>query len=145
MKKSIKTEITINADRKKVWEILTQLDEYHSWNPFLVESAGNVTAGARLKNTMKNGNKTMTFKPKVLTVREYEYFDWLGHLFVKGIFDGHHYFMLEEVSPGKAKLVHGEHFSGILSGLLLKRIGNETRKNFELMNQALKQRAEGAR
>jgi hypothetical protein len=61
---------------------------------------------------------------------------------VKGIFDGHHSFELEEVGNGQVKLIHSEKFSGILSGFLLKKIGADTRNNFVKFNEALKNRVE---
>ncbi len=144
MQSTIRTEIIINAPKEKVWSILTNLEAFETWNPFLVKSKGTVAPGARLENTMKNGDSTMTFRPKVLTVKPNEYFDWLGSLWVRGLFDGHHYFKIEETGPGQVNLIHGENFSGILSGMILKKIGEETRQNFIRMNQALKALAEAA-
>ncbi len=142
MPKNISTEITINAPREKVWAILTDFNNYYSWNPFIVQSSGQAVVGSRLINTMMNGKGTMVFKPVVLTVKQNEYFDWLGSLFIKGLFDGHHYFKLEDLGNGQTRLTQGENFSGILAGLLLISIGKQTRKGFEKMNEALKERAE---
>ena len=142
MPKNISTEITINAPREKVWAILTDFNNYYSWNPFIVQSSGQAVVGTRLVNTMMNGKGTMVFKPVVLTVKQNEYFDWLGSLFIKGLFDGHHYFKLEDLGNGQTRLTQGENFSGILAGLLLISIGKQTRKGFEKMNEALKERAE---
>jgi hypothetical protein len=139
---SIRTEIVINANKEKVWDILTNFENYPQWNPFIKEIKGTLEVGNRLQNTMLNEGKKFTFKPKVLKVIPYQYFDWIGHLFIKGLFDGHHYFELEETGPGQVKLSHGEHFSGILSGPLLKKIGESTRNNFVKMNQAIKELAE---
>ncbi len=144
MQSTIRTEIIINAPKEKVWSILTNLEAFETWNPFLVKSKGTVAPGDRLENTMKNGDSTMTFRPKVLTVKPNEYFDWLGSLWVRGLFDGNHYFKIEETGPGQVNLIHGENFSGILSGMILKKIGEETRQNFIRMNQALKALAEAA-
>lgn len=142
MPKNISTEIIIHAPREKVWAILTDFNNYYSWNPFIVQSSGQAVVGSRLVNTMKNGKGTMVFKPVVLTVKQNEYFDWLGSLFIKGLFDGHHYFKLEDLGNGQTRLTQGENFSGILAGLLLISIGKQTRKGFEKMNEAVKERAE---
>jgi hypothetical protein len=142
MNKSISTEIVINAPKEKVWDILTDFKNYKEWNPFIVNIDGELGVNNRLTNTMLNGNKTFVFKPKILKVLPNQYFDWLGSLFVKGIFDGHHYFEIEELPEGRVKLKHGENFSGILSSYILKKIGDETRNNFIKMNQAIKMTAE---
>ena len=142
MSQKIKTEIIINASKEKVWDILTNFSDYAKWNPFIVDVQGTLAAGNTLTNTMRNGNKTFVFKPKVLNVTLYKYFDWIGSLFIKGIFDGHHYFEIEELTPTQVKLNHGEQFSGLLSSFILKKIGNDTRNNFIKMNGAIKQLAE---
>lgn len=144
MNRSIKTEIIINAAKEKVWQILTDFQDYPSWNPFIVSIQGNLKTSSRLINTLSNGGKKYVFKPRVLSVVPHQYFDWLGSLFIGGLFDGHHYFEIEELSPNQVKFTQGEHFSGILSGYILKKIGNETRHNFIRMNEALKARAESA-
>ncbi|WP_194778128.1 SRPBCC domain-containing protein [Pararhodonellum marinum] len=138
----IKTEIIINASKEKVWDLLTDLEQYQNWNPFIVKSSGKVAPGNIVVNTMKNGEGTITFKPKILKVEPLHYFDWMGRLWVKGLFDGHHYFKIEPLGPEQVKLVHGENFSGILSSMILKKIGEQTRENFVKMNQAVKVMAE---
>jgi len=138
----IKTEIIINASQEKVWQVLTNLEEYSRWNPFIVRSIGSIAEGNTLTNTLKSGTGNMTFRPRVLKVEATTYFDWLGRLWVKGLFDGHHYFELKALGPDQVKLIHGEKFSGIFSGVIFRKIGEETRQNFEKMNAALKKEAE---
>jgi hypothetical protein len=142
MNKSIRTEIIINASPEKVWSILTDFGHYPDWNPFIRSISGQLKVGSRLTNAIFNGSKEYVFRPKVLSVLEGKYFDWLGHLGIKGLFDGHHYFEIEELGAGQVKLSHGEDFSGILSGYILKKIANDTRAGFVRMNQAIRDRAE---
>lgn len=143
MDKQIHTEIIINAPLQKVWQIIIQLEDYKNWNPILIECHGIANPGQRLKNVMRTqGNKTMSFKPIVTKVEEDQYFEWLGSLLVKGLFDGRHSFRLTEISPNQVRLVHREEFSGIASSFILKKIKEQTTANFILWNQALKARAE---
>jgi len=142
MNKRIKTEIIINASKEKLWVLLTNFSGYPHWNPFIKSIEGELQQGARLTNRLQNGDKTMVFKPIVQEVIPFHAFSWLGSLWIKGLFDGRHYFSIEEIAPNQVKLIHGEDFSGILSTAILKKIGDETRNNFVAMNQALKQLAE---
>jgi hypothetical protein len=142
MNKSIKTEIIINASKEKVWQVLTDFKSYPRWNPFIISIEGQLAKGKTLTNTMVNRSKKFRFKPKVVSVVPFRYFDWLGNLFIKGLFDGHHYFEIEELMPHQVKLSHGEYFSGLLSASILKKIAEDTRNNFIRMNNALKQQAE---
>lgn len=142
MKKRINTEIIINASAETVWQILTDLAAYPEWNPFIIKTEGTLQQGKRLRNTLRNGNKTIVFKPIIQEVTPLISFSWLGSLLVRGLFDGKHFFKIEPVGPNQVKLVHGEDFSGILSSMILNKIGSATRENFVRMNQALKERAE---
>jgi hypothetical protein len=142
MTNSIRTEIIITATKETVWNILTDFPAFPSWNTFIVSIKGELSTGKRLTNTLSNNGKTMVFKPVVGKVIENKYFDWVGNLYIKGLFDGHHYFEIEELANGQVKLIHGEEFSGLLSSYILKKIGQDTRNNFISMNGALKKRAE---
>jgi len=141
--KQIKTEIIINAPKEKIWNILTDLENYQNWNPFITKSIGKVQLGQQLTNTiLLEGQKDQVFKPKIIGVNKGNSFRWLGSLFFKGLFDGEHYFELESIHEQQTKLIHGENFSGIFSGIILKMIREATIQGFEKMNKALKTQAE---
>jgi len=140
--KELTTEIIINASAEQVWHVLTDFAAYHEWNPFIVSSAGKAVEGTRLTNQMKQGDKAMTFKPKLVKVEENRRLEWLGHLWVPGLFDGHHIFIIEELGPQQVKLTQKEKFSGLLRGLVMKQIAETTQAGFIAMNRALKERAE---
>jgi hypothetical protein len=141
-KKIIVTEIIINASARQLWSVLTDLSGYEKWNPFIIKSEGEIKVKAKLTNVLQSGSGTITFKPVVQRVEPMVYFDWIGNLFLPGIFDGHHYFQIQEISENQVKLIHGEIFSGILSSFILRKIRNDTRLNFVKMNQALKNEVE---
>jgi hypothetical protein len=136
--KTIETEITINANVETVWRVLTDFQNHPKWNPFIKSITGEKTVGQTITVSIKppNGNG-MTFKPKILKFDQNKEFRWLGKLGFTGIFDGEHYFILEQISDKQTKFIHGEKFSGILvmiSGKML----DKTKDGFELMNQAIK-------
>jgi hypothetical protein len=143
--KQLETEITINAAPSAVWKVLMDFKAYGEWNPFVVSIKGKADVAAYLKTSIKmEGKKPMDFEPEVLVVRTNQEFRWKGKMFVKGLFDGEHYFILEEKEDGRTELIHGELFTGILAGLILKMIKEDTLKGFESMNEALKIRVESA-
>jgi hypothetical protein len=140
--KELTTEIIINASAEQVWHVLTDFAAYHQWNPFIVSSSGKALEGTRLTNQMKQGDKTMTFTPKLIRVEENHRLEWLGHLWIPGLFDGHHIFIIEELGPQQVKLTQKEKFSGLLRGLVMRQIAETTQAGFIAMNRALKERAE---
>ena len=106
--KSISTSITINAPVTEVWEALMQFDAYPEWNPFVRQISGNASNGEQLQVTIQGeGQKPMSFQPIVLESNPNREFRWKGKLFVKGLFDGEHYFKLESIGVNRTKLIHG--------------------------------------
>ena len=142
VKYELHTEIDIEAPPTEVWAILTDVDAYADWNPFVVSSSGTLAVGERLSNRMQPpGGKAMNFSPTVTVVEPARTFEWLGHLGVAGLFDGRHRFELTETATG-THLTHSEYFNGILVRFLRKSLDTQTLAGFEAMNDALKTRAE---
>jgi hypothetical protein len=140
--KTIETEITINAAPAKVWSVLTNFEEFPRWNPFIKSIEGDKSVGGKLATSILPPNrKLMHFKPRVLVFEENEELRWLGTAFVKGLFDGEHYFKINDLGNGSVKFVHGENFRGILVGLMSK-VFVDTKLGFEQMNEALKKECE---
>jgi len=140
---SISTEVEINAPASAVWSELADAEAYPEWNPFVKHLAGDLKAGSRLNVTIQSeGNAPMGFTPEVLVADANEELRWVGRLGFKGVFDGEHYFILEETGHGTTILSHGETFKGILGYPLLALIRKDTENGFLAMNEALKQRVE---
>jgi len=142
MNHALRTSVDIDAPPSVVWDVLVDLDAWADWNPFIVSSSGSVAVGEQLTNRMEPpGGKGMTFKPKVTEVVDQQVFEWLGRLGLPGIFDGRHRFELSE-QGGLTRLEHTEELSGILVPLMRKSLDGPTLKGFEVMNAALRDRAE---
>jgi hypothetical protein len=143
--KEIHTEIEINASAERVWRELTDFAAYHEWNPFVRRVEGEVRVGARLHVFIRPpGGREMSFRPTVLVAEPNRELRWLGHLWLPGIFDGEHSFVIETLEDRRVRFVHRERFNGLLVSLLSKMLDRDTRRGFEEMNRALKLRAESA-
>jgi hypothetical protein len=141
--KTIHTEIEINVPASNVWEILTDFDSYPQWNPFIRSFKGTPKPGKRFKVRMHPpGGKPMTFQPVCLKLEPGRELRWLGHVLIRGIFDGEHIFELEEIVPGKTRFIQRENFRGFLVPLIWNSVEANTRQGFEAMNTKLKERAE---
>lgn len=143
MAKELITEIKIKAKPAQVWAALTDFSSYPEWNPFIKSLTGDVKVGstimARLEPPKSSG---MTFKPKVLVFEVNKKFVWMGHLFIKGLFDGEHSFELIDNLDGTTTFIQSEKFEGMLIPLFKKMLNVNTKEGFELMNSALKERVE---
>ena len=139
----IHTQIDINAPPERVWAVLTDFPRYPEWNPFVREITGEARKGAALRVLLgPPGKKPMTFKPVVTGAETARSFSWLGTLLALWVFRGEHKFRLEPLEPGRTRLHHGEVFGGLLVPLLKKSLDTDTRRGFEMMNEALKAEVE---
>lgn len=140
--KRITTEIEIAARPDQVWTVLTDLGEWHWWNPWIGEAAGTTEQGERLSLRMgADDGRKFSVKPLVTTSESGRALEWLGHLGVSGVFDGRHRFDLHPISAG-TRLVQSEEFTGMMVPVLNGMLEGETRSGFEAMNMALKKRVE---
>lgn len=137
--KALKTSIKIDAAPSVVWGVLMDFENYSKWNPFVISIKGKAEVSSYLENKLQlSEKKTMVFKPKVLVFDENKEFRWKGKMFVNGLFDGEHYFLLEKTADGNTQLIHGENFTGVFGDIIFKMIKEDTLKGFEKMNKALK-------
>jgi hypothetical protein len=142
----LRTEIEIDAPPAAVWRALTDFAAFPDWNPYIREANGDLRVGGKLRVRLQPlGSREFTFKPTVVAHDENRELRWVGHLGIPGLFDGEHSFRLEPIEGSRTRFVQSERFKGILVPLLARSLDRDTRRGFEEMNRALKQRAEGAR
>lgn len=136
----LRTEIEINASPERVWQILTDTEKFPQWNPFIHWLKGKLVVGQTIEVFLgESESKGMTFRPVILELTPNRTFRWLGHLFINGLFDGEHIFEIEPLDANRVHFVQREKFGGILVPLFNF---DSTRRGFEAMNRALKERAE---
>jgi len=142
MMQQIETHIEISATAEHVWSLLTDLVSYPQWNPFIRSIEGQIQAGQRLNVSIQPPESGgMRFNPTVLTVEPNRELRWRGKLFLPGLFDGEHYFRIDDTLRGVV-FRQGEIFSGILVPLFRGSLDGAIKQGFIAMNVALKQRAE---
>jgi hypothetical protein len=140
--RSLVTEIEIEATPECVWDVLTDLSEYHKWNPFILAGSGQVEVGDRIEvRIAPPEGSEMTFRPVVTEATRPMALEWLGTLGVRGLFDGRHRFELQPVVAG-TRLIHSEEFTGVLAPVVAKLLHEKTKLGFEAMNAAMKNRVE---
>lgn len=139
---TIERSIEIEAPPERVWQVLTDLPAHPDWNPFIRSISGDVRVGSRLRvRIVPPGGRGMTFKPVVTAATPGKEFAWLGKLAVRGVFDGAHRFVIDDLGGGRSRLTQGETFSGLLVRFLGGSLG-ATADGFDAMNRALKVRCE---
>lgn len=141
--KLIYSEIVINASPEKVWKEFVKFENYSKWNPFIKSLKGSPAKGNQIEVFLQPpGKKGMLFKPKVLSFEPPLQFRWIGKLFIGGLFDGEHTFLLKDNKDGTTTFIQFERFKGLLIPFLKKMLDRNTLTGFNQMNEALKARCE---
>ncbi|WP_435064074.1 SRPBCC family protein [Halobaculum sp. EA56] len=138
---TIRVETEIDAPAALVYEVLTDFDAYPEWNDY-TRIQGEAASGERL--TVRPGpaaGSAPTFRPTVRQADGRE-LRWVGHLWVRGLFDGEHGFRVRDVDGERSVLVQDERFAGLLAGVLFRRYGDDWTATFRAVNEALRDRAE---
>jgi hypothetical protein len=141
----LRTEIEIDAPPERVWSVLTDFARYHAWNPFITSVEGELVVGSTLTIRVTPPESSESkLRPKLLVCEAPHELRWRGHLLVKGLLDGEHFFQVHETPDGRTRFVLGEDFSGVLLRFLHEQL-KQVARGFVYMNEALKKRVEQAR
>jgi hypothetical protein len=141
--KELHSEIEIDASAELVWGVLTDFASFPEWNPFVRKISGEPKVGERLKVRLEPpGGRGITLRPTVLKAEPERELRWLGHLWVSGLFDGEHSLTIHRLGEARVRFVQAETFGGVLVPLFARSLDDGTRRGFEEMNRALKERAE---
>ena len=140
--KELRTEIEIQATPDKVWQVLTDLDKYPEWNPFIHHAIGKAKVGEKVDITFQSGSKEMTLHCTVVKVEPNKELCWKYHVALPFLFSGEHSFIIEQVESNKVRFIDREIFNGLLVSSQAKDMDTNSRQGFEAMDKALKARAE---
>jgi hypothetical protein len=143
--KRICTTVDIEASPGDVWEILSDVEEYHKWNPFIKRIHGKLQAGEKLDVRMKIASFVFHLKPLLLNTEINKEIRWKGRFLINGLFDGEHLFRIEEMENGNVHFINCEKFTGVLVPLFMYLIKKDTENGFNAMNEQLKKKAEKKR
>lgn len=134
--------VVIDAPAAVVWAVLTDIEAYPEWNPFLIGMRGELVEGGRLELRTGPEPDALTITPEVLDVSPERALRWEGYLWVTGIFDGRHEFLVQPLGPDRVRFVQREEFRGVTVPFAASWLRRDTLPRFEAMNAALRERAE---
>jgi hypothetical protein len=140
--KDIRTEIDIKASPEKVWEVLTDFNNFPQWNPFIRQINGDPKVGTKLKiHLHTSSGKSRTYRPTVTKVESNRELRWSGKSFIPGMFNGERIFSIE-LKTNHVRFVHREIFTGLGVALAGDRLDKDMYQSFEEMNDAFKEEVE---
>jgi hypothetical protein len=139
MKRSIETEIIIEASAERVWAVLLATQDWSRWNPTIPTLSGKVALGSLIRVRLWIGILPVMLLVRVTRLELHREFAWSGG--VPGAAHASHGFRIEPLGPGRVRFVHYEHFEG---GMAVAYLATQKaiQKGYEAMNVALKARCE---
>lgn len=143
--KAIETHIVVDCTQEKIWDILTNFEEYELWNPFMTKVEGDAKLGAKIKVQIRTRKgKQRIYHPIITRFEINKELRWKGKSFLPGIFDGERIFLIDKTADNKVAFFHKELFSGLGVKLVGNKLDENLGEGFEKMNLALKKRAENS-
>lgn len=137
--------IDVAARAEAIWETLVDVRRFRDWNPFIRRASGSLDVGRQVRLRVRTGFGLPLIFRATVTVREApRELRWRGHFVAPWLASGDHTFTLQTSAVGMVHVEQREAFSGILPRLTRRVLVRETRRGFDAMNRALKQRAEAA-
>ncbi|WP_291727321.1 SRPBCC domain-containing protein [Bernardetia sp.] len=138
-KPQVYTEIQIKASKEKVWQVLTDFQNYPSWNTFIRKLDGSPNMGAKIEAKMfPPVGLPMTFDGVICRNIPNQTLAWNGYMVARWLFAPTHIFEIEEKSENEVLFIHREEYEGAIIPLIKFMLPTLVGKGFELMNQDLK-------
>lgn len=135
--KSVHHEISIKASPEKVWEVLTDTDQYESWNPVMELLEGEVKEGNKVKYKFtQSADNSYDIASNVKEVTPNTLLNQGGGIPMVLTFN--HKYILEPEGNGTKLTIH-EDYSGIGVNFWNP---DPVQDAYERLNKAIKQRAE---
>ncbi len=107
--RELRTEIQISAPIDKVWQVITDFDDWKDWNPTVNRASGNASVGSKLSITIcgEDCQDAGSFQPLVPEANPLKYFRWRATMMAGFLFKNDRVFELNEKNGG-TELIHRE-------------------------------------
>jgi hypothetical protein len=123
--------------------VLTDFEAYPAWNPHVRRALGKPREGGRITiHTRPPGGRTVVMRPLITSWSPPHELRWRATFVSSRLFTGEHGFRLEASAPNRVRFVQDETFRGLLVPLYSQLRLAATRRGFEQVNEALRERAE---
>jgi hypothetical protein len=131
----------IEASAEAVWHVLTDLEAFAVWNPFIASAEGSTEVGDTVRVRVRSSLRVpLGFEARIVTCKQGRELRWRGHVLTEWLACGDHTFTIEPLEGGRVRFEQRETFSGLLPWLARRLLARETQHGFDAMNEALADR-----
>lgn len=139
------TSIEIDADPKRVWQILIRFADYPAWNRYASAAIGKLDIGANVRITVPDGRGGEREVDNVITeIVPQERLCWRSLGWYRWLVSGVRCRHLEELPDGRTRFSEIEVTSGPLAGLIHRTMGEQLLDGLRVECESLKEACEAA-
>jgi hypothetical protein len=137
-------EADIQAPASVVWDLLTDLPNYGSWNPWVLDATGDLVPGGRVDVHVQMGNQVLAAEHYVLVVDDEQTLCWRDAGWNSWFVQAQRCRFLETKPDGTVHFRQELFLDGIFAGVADLAMGANLRAGVAGETAALKQHAEAA-
>jgi hypothetical protein len=136
-----RTTFPIDSTPTRVWEVLTDLEQYPAWNPQIPAATGAVDEGAEIGLRLSlPGRPALNVTATIEQSEPGRSLTWRGHVLAPWFFQGYRRFDIDESGDG-VQLTHLEQITGLFAPVFSLLMGGPARKSHAALNEALQDRS----
>lgn len=138
---TIYTDIEIQASIRRIWEVITDFDNYYKWNPFIKKIEGKLSLGQSLTLHVKSNQKgkLKSYKNIIInSLKPEQELIWQWKILLKTLCFEEHCFHLTPIDDNKTLFVNRDEMTGIIPFFQKRMIIRNSTNTFIEINQALK-------
>lgn len=133
--KSVHTEVIIPSAPEKVWQVLTDIERYHEWNPVITLVNGELEEGNKVTyRFQETDSKAANISSKVIEITPHTHLNHKGGIWGVITFDQHYYLEPNEL---ETKFIIHEDYTGVYVNFWDE---SHTQQQYQNMAEALKLR-----
>jgi hypothetical protein len=131
----------IEATPEAVWGVLTDLEQFQAWNPFIRRASGSTELGGEVRVRVRPSlGVPLAFRATITEREPGKHLRWYGRVLADWLASGDHTFDVEPVDEHTTRFVQRERFGAVLPWLARRLLAREAYRGFTAMNRALAER-----
>ena len=137
--REIYSDVEVKAGPGKVWEVVTDFDNYPNWNPFITSCTGDSSEGSTLEMKLSPpGASEMAVSSKVLSSMAPKEFRWTAG---GPLFKSEHVTSIQPIGEERVRVVQRGMYTGLLAIFQGGQI-DSIKAGLDVMNEAIVKQAE---
>lgn len=139
---AIDHDLEVDAPPEKVWEVITDVERYSEWNPFVVECHSTLKPGDPLRMKVKLGSSVRQEQERIDSYDEGVGFAYRMEPPPLGALASFRSHRIEPLGNGKSRYISHFELNGWLSPVVKAFVGAKLEAGFTGMSHGIRDRAE---